>query len=1045
MIAWFARNGVAANLIMIMLLLGGALAIPRLEMELFPEFSLDQVTVRTPYPGATPEEVEEGIVVRIEEAVQGVEGIKKVSSTSSEGMGQVNFEIESGYSLSTVKENIKTRVDSIFTFPVDAERPTVEELLFPRDVLFVAITGETDEFTLRALAERVRDDLTKRPGISQVSFFGVRDYEIGIEVSESVLREYGLTFSEVANAVRGSSLDLPGGVIKADGGEILLRTLGQAYNHEEFSRIVLRTAADGSRVTLADVATINDGFTDVDSFARFEGKPAVFVQVREVGTESPLDISAQVDNYIEEVKAEFPEGVTLVKFADSSFYLKDRLNLLVKNGAIGLALVLLVLTAFLRPMLAMFVAVGIPVSFLGTLLLAPWIGLSINLISLFAFILVLGIVVDDAIVVGESVFSEYQRHGPSIESAIRGSHAVAAPVTFAVLTTVVAFIPLFYLPGIAGKFFKPIPQVVIATLLWSLVQSKLVLPYHLTLIKTAGSGRPDSELNWLQRVQRRIASGLEHFVEKFYRPFLDLCLKYRYATVGAFAAVFLVTIGLVAGGWIRQVPFPPVPSDYIQATLEYPAGTSPAQVNEGVDQLEAGLDAVVAREEQRAGGSPVDYRAVFTTAGPHSVMMLLELTKSEERELSAVDLTRDWREATGAIPGAKSLAFIAEAATSNEKPINVQLEGRDFEELKEVARLIKVRLTDIPAVFDLGDNFSSGKREIRLRVKPRAEVLGITAVELGRQVRAAFFGDEAQRIQRGRNELRVMVRYPREERESVGNLERMRVRLPDGSEVPFGEVADIEIGQGFESIQRVDRERVINIVGDIDSTRADVAAVTEQVDEAVKEILAQHPGVQSSLEGQTAENRETMLSLFSGFLLVLIAIYALLAIPFKSYFQPVIVMGAIPFAFVGAVLGHFFTGQPLSQLSYMGIIAAVGVVVNDSLVLVDFVNKRRAEGITAVEAARISGGRRFRPIFLTSLTTFVGLAPILLERSLQAQFLIPMATSLAFGVIFATFVTLLMVPASYVILEDIKHLVSKGLHWLTGGRIQMIAEPQQGT
>lgn len=1017
MIAWFARNGVAANLIMAILMLGGLIALPQLEMELFPEFSLDQVVVRMPYPGATPREVEEGIVVRIEEAVQGVEGIKKVTSTSAEGYGQVFFELQTGYELSEVKENIKTRVDSITTFPENAERPTVEELTFPRDVLFVAVIGPQDERTLRLLAERVRDDLTDLPGISQVTFFGVRDFEIAIEVTEETLRAYSLTFDEVVNAVRRSSLDLPAGSIKADSGEILLRTLGQAYDREDFSKIVLRVNPDGTRITLADVATVNDGFTDIDHFAHFDGEPAVFVQVQEMGTESPLDISSKVDTYIEEAVRHFPEGVRLVKFADSSFYLKDRLNLLVKNGLLGLVLVLAVLTAFLRPMLAFYVALGIPVSFLGTLFLAPWIGLSINMVSLFAFILVLGIVVDDAIVVGESVFSEYQRNGPGVDSAIRGTHLVSTPVTFAVLTTIVAFLPLFNLPGFYGKVFIPIPMVVIATLVWSLVESKLVLPYHLSLLKGIGTQRSDTELSGFQKVQRGIANSLERFVKRVYQPMLELTLSHRYITLMVFVVTFVIVVGLVGGGWIRQVPFPPVPSDYIQTRLDYPAGTSLVQVERGMKQLEEGLQAVIARETEN-GANPVSHRAVFTLGQTHQVLYLLELTKSEKRELSAVEFTREWREATGTIPGAKSLSFIAEAASRGEKPIDIQLQGRDFDELQTAAREIKLRLAEFPAVFDLGDNFTSGKREIRLRVKPEAEFLGVTPVELGRQVRSAFYGAEAQRIQRGRNEIRVMVRYPREERESVGNLEQMRVRLPDGTEVPFSEVAEVELGQGFSTIQRVDRHRVINITGDIDSLRADVGAVTKQVQEAVKEVLAEFPDVSSSLEGQTAENQETMISLFSGFLLVLIAIYALLAIPFKSYFQPLIVMSAIPFAFVGAVLGHFFTGQPLSQLSYMGIIAAVGVVVNDSLVLVDYVNQRRREGHSPLESAHIAGRDRFRPIFLTSVTTFVGLAPILLERSLQAQFLIPMATSLAFGVLFATLVTLFLVPSLYLMLDD---------------------------
>jgi multidrug efflux pump subunit AcrB len=1022
MIRWFAHNGVAANLLAAIVVVGGLLSLPKLEMEMFPEFSLDTIAVTVPYPGATPTEVEEGIVLRIEEAVQGLEGIKRIQSTAAEGFGRVLIEVQKGYSLNEVKENIKTRVDAITTFPVDAERHTVEEFLFPRDVLFVAIFGEVEEHTLRRLSERVRDDLVTLPGISQANLFGVRDYEISIEVNETALRQYRLTFDEIAQAVRRSSLDLPGGSIKADGGEILLRTMGQAYVGAEFAQIVLRVNPDGSRIVLSDVATINDGFVDLDVISMFNGKPAGFVQVREVGEESPLDISAKVVDYLETFRHQLPPGVEIVKFGDSSFYLRDRLNLLVKNGLIGLVLVVLVLTAFLRPMLALFVAFGIPVSFLGTLFLAPYIGLTINMVSLFAFILVLGIVVDDAIVVGESVFSEYQENGPGVESSIRGTHAVSVPVTFAVLTTVVAFIPLFFLPGVMGKLFAPIPAVVIATLLWSLVESKLVLPYHLSLLRTAGSHRPDSRLNFPQRMQRRIANSLEFFVGRFYRPFLALCLKFRYTTMVGFVVSLLLAVGLMVGGWVRQVPFPPVPSDFIQATIEYPDGTAIEEVQRGVERIYAGLESVVAEEEAKGLESPIAYRATFSMGSTHEVLILAELTKSESRKISALEIEREWRDAIGVVPGAKSLSFVSEAAMSNEKPINVQLVGRDFEEVKEAAREIKAAMREVPAVYGIGDNFSSGKREIQLRVKERAEVLGITSTELGRQVRNAFYGAEAQRIQRGRNEVRVMVRYPREDRESVGNLESMRIRLPDGREVPFSEVADIEIGTGFSSIQRVNRARVINITADIDRENADVAKVTEAVDQRVEEILATHAGVASSLEGQTAEDREFKGSLLRNGLLMLIGIYMLLAIPLRSYLQPGIVMLAIPFALVGAVFGHVVTFQPLSSLSYMGIVAAIGVVVNDSLVLVDYVNKKRREGLSPAEAAKRGAERRFRPILLTSLTTFAGLIPILLERSLQAQFLIPMATSLAFGVLFATFITLLLVPCAYLALEDIKRL-----------------------
>lgn len=1033
MIAWFARNGVAANLCMLIVVVGGTLALPMLKVQLFPDFTLETVQISVPYPGASPEEVEEGIVMRIEEALQGLEGVKEINSSALENAGLVLVEVGKGFKLSTVKENIKTRVDAITTFPEDAERPVIEELLFPRDVLFLAIAGDMEEKDLRQLTERVRDDMTAIDGISQVTMLGVREYEIGIEVTEQRLRQYNLTFDEVSMAVQRSSLDLPGGSIKAEGGEILLRTLGQAYVAEDFAGIVLRVHPNGTRVLLSDVATINDGFVDRAIISEFDGKPASFLQIQEVGDENPIEISNLVQAYIESAEGRFPPGVTLAKFADASFYLKGRLSLLIKNGAVGLLLVLLVLTAFLRPLLAFFVALGIPVSFLGTLLLAPYVDLSINLISLFAFILVLGIVVDDAIVVGESVFHEFQTGSPGVESAIRGTHAVSMPVTFAVVTTMAAFLPLFFLPGTFGKFFTPIPIVVIATLTWSLVQSKLVLPYHLSLLRTGTGDR--ARLGRLSRLQRAIADGLERFVSTVYQPFLHVTLRWRYVTLAAFVGGLIVAITLMTSGWVRQVPFPEVPNDYIIGTIEYPAGSPLERTIKGVDQVQRALDRVAHEVIEVEGKTPILHSAVFSGVDTHEAVMVIELTKSETREIEATEFVKRWRAGIGSIPGVKSVTFVAEAAVSAEDPINIQLVGLDFDQLQRAAQDIKLGLAEFPAVYDIGDNFSSGKREIKLKVKPQAEVLGITSSELGRQVRQAFYGDEAQRVQRGRNDVRVMVRYPREERESVGNLENMRIRLPHGGEVPFSEVADISIGQGFNTIQRVDRERVLNISAKYDKEIVDATSLNKEIEAMTEAILSKYPGVVSSLEGEAAENEEMLNSLYFYGGLAMVLIYVLLAVPLRSYLQPLIVMAAIPFAFVGAVLGHFVTFQSMSMLSYMGMLAAFGVVVNDSLVLVDYVNKKREDGAVAEEAVLQAGGRRFRPILLTSLTTFVGLLPILLEKSLQAQFLIPMATSLSFGVLFATFITLFLVPCLYLIGGDLHRgfaSIGRGIKWVYG-------------
>jgi len=1031
MIRWFARNGVAANLVMLVIVVGGLGSLFTIKQELFPEFSLDTVVVSVPYLGAAPEEVEEGVVRRIEEAIQGVDGIKEIRASAREGMGQVSVEVRKGADLSRVKDDIKSRVDAITSFPVETERPIVEELLIERDVIWIALYGQTSERSLKELAERVRDEVTRLQGVSQAFVQGVRSYEISIEVSEHSLRQFGLTFDEVVGAVRRGSLDVPGGSIRSDAGEILLRTKEQAYNREEFENLVVATRADGARIILRDIATVVDGFVDDPIITTFNGKPASLVLVREVGRESPIAISNAVNAYVEEIrKTWLPEGISADTWGDSSFYLKGRLNMLINNGLIGFFLVLLSLSLFLRPSLAFFVAIGIPVSFLGTFLVAPFVGISVNLISLFAFILVLGIVVDDAIVVGESVFTEFQRKGPGVESAIRGTHLVSTPVTFAVLTTIVAFLPVFLLPGQLGKFFAAIPMVVIPTLLFSLVQSKLVLPYHLSLCKVGDrSGR--ARLGFVSRMQRAVADWLERLVHKSYLPTLRWAIEWRYFTIAGFSALFILMIGFVQIGWVRFSPFPSVPSDFIAVNIRLPEGTPIHRTQAALDKIGADLEAIVQEDLSEGKTDPIKHAAQFIgfgngQQGTNLGFYFVELTKSELRDSNAEEVASRWREKVGQIPGARQLTINASAGPPSGLPVDIRLTGPDFDQLREAARVVREELAELPGLFDIRDTFSEGKQEIKLSLKPSAETLGIRVEDLARQVRAAFYGLEAQRIQRGRDDIRVMVRYPLEERGSLAFLQQMRIRLPGGVQVPISEVADLELGEGFPTITRIDRQRVINIQADADKEVADFNLINAALyggrdDEPsiLKEIQTRFPGVTLVKGGEAKDWEETKASLLGGVVLVVFMIYALLAVPFRSYLQPLIVMAVVPFGVAAAILGHMITFQSLSLLSMLGIIALSGVVVNDSLVLVDYINRRRAEGIPIREAVLDAGSMRFRPIILTSLTTFAGLVPILLERSLQAQFLIPMATSLGFGVLFATFITLLMVPCIYLILEDV--------------------------
>ncbi|WP_309396487.1 efflux RND transporter permease subunit [Cerasicoccus maritimus] len=1080
MINWFARNGVAANLLMFILVLGGLASMATIKVELFPQFSFDTITVRVPFRGAAPAEVEEQIVKRIEEEIQDLDGIKEMTSTSIEGYGTVTVEVDKGYDVRKLLDDIKTRVDAINTFPPDSERPIIQEDLIRREVMAISLAGDTDEKTLKRLAEEVREDLLALPiayggtrmervkrelndfnlwaafqqfivsnsSISQVDIIGVRDYEISIEVSEDALRRHGLTFNDVSQAVQTTSIDLPGGSIKSDGGEILVRTKGQAYDRQQFADIVLITREDGSRITLGEVANINDGFTDEPLVMMTDGKRGVDLVVFEVGQQNPLGISDKVAAYVIEKQNDLPPGITISTWRDTSFYLWGRLNMLIENGIIGLILVLCVLTLFLRPSLAIWVTLGIPISFLGTFLAMPWIDVSVNLISLFGFILVLGIVVDDAIVVGESVFTEFQRSGPGVASSIRGTKAVATPVTFAVLTTAVAFIPMLMIPGFQGKFLKAIPMIVIPTLLFSLIESKLILPYHLSLCKVGERKR--EKINAFQRLQRKISDGLERLIDKVYRPQLAWALNYRYVTLTGFVGILGLTLSLVIGGWIKFVPFPAVPSDYIGVVFAYPDGTPASVTQKAIDRINGALDEVIAESKAAGRPNPVDkIQSVLGIqafgGGPmgagsmevqsHQGQVVVELRKSELRndEDSAVLLANRWRDALGQVPGVKAMTFEATAAGGQGEPIDIQLTGNDLGELRLVANELKDALRNFNGVFDIRDNLADGQKEIQLNIKPSAEALGLSQLELGNQVRAAFFGDEAQRVQRGRDDIRVMVRYPREERESIGNLERMRIRTADGREVPFSEVADAEVGLGYAAITRDNRQRIVNVLADADKDNIDLESVKNTLRTKVIPVLQErYEGVNFIFRGEDEEVRESNSSMLSSTVMVMFVIYALLAIPFKSYLQPLIVMFVIPFGLVGAFLGHVFMGHPISQLSIFGIIALSGVVVNDSLVLVDYINQQRKQGVDLLTAVWESGAARFRPILLTSLTTFCGLMPILFEKSLQAQFLIPMAISLSFGVLFATFITLLLVPATYLILEDFKHAMIWIWKWLWG-------------
>jgi multidrug efflux pump subunit AcrB len=1007
------------------------------------------IRITVEYLGAAPEEVEQGVCIRIEEEIEGIDGIDKIRSSAIEGACAVIVELLSGADESQVLDDVKARVDAIDTFPDETEKPVIAKVTLQRAVADVAISGDVDERALKALAERVRDEILTLPGITQTELRLVRPFEISIEVSEESLRRHGLRFDDVVQAVRSSSLDLPGGSIKTAGGEILLRTKGQAYRGLEFEDLVAIARRDGTRVPLGEIANVVDGFEDVDLAARFDGQPAAVVQVYRVGDQDVIEISETLKEYVAKANQRIPEGIAITIWQDDSIPLKSRRDTLLRNGRNGFLLVLAVLALFLRARVAFWVTLGVPISFLGALWLFSPLGLSIDVISLFALIVVLGILADDAVVVGERAHAHQERTGKRLEGAIAGTQEVAIPVIFGVLTTVAAFTPMLMVPGPMGQVFSIMAKVVTICLIFSLIESQLVLPAHLAL----GHGESESEgrsaftRRW-KRIQRFFGGSLERFAAAIYRPALERALEWRYTTIAGAILLLFLTVGHLASGRMHFSFFPPVQADFLAAWLTMPQGT-PFEVTEAaVRRLEASVaerraepdpelaaadESLVLHVLASVGRQPFRDRQSRTPAGgpqqasddSHLGEVVLELVPSEERAIDTAQVAQRWRRIVGSVPDAVELVFASDLFSAGEA-INVQLQGIDVGALRDAASGVKADLARYPGVIDIADSFREGKQEVKLKIKPTAEPLGLTLRDLARQVRQSFYGEEAQRIQRGRDDIRVMVRYPEEQRRSLGDLENVRIRTLDGAEVPFRTVANAELGRGFATIQRTDRMRVVNVTANVDralTTANDVLADLQAA--SLPQILADYPSVSYSLEGEQREQRRAFSGLLSAYVLALLMIYALLAVPLRSYTQPLVIMSVIPFGLVGAIGGHIlmqWLGQlhGLSFFSVIGIVAASGVVVNASLVLVYNVNAQRARGGPVAEAVVAAGVDRFRPIVLTSLTTFAGLTPLMMERSMQAQFLIPMAVSLAFGVLFATVITLLVLPCGYLVLEDLR-------------------------
>jgi multidrug efflux pump subunit AcrB len=1034
-INWFARNHVAANLLMACLLVGGTYTAFTIKKESRPTIETNMITINMVFRGAAPQDVEEGIIVKIEEAIQDLEGIKEITSSARRGLGTVQVEVEEDYDILDLLDQVKNRVDAIPTFPDNVEKPSISRSMWQKQVMMVTVYGDVDERTLKEFGKQVRNELVALPNVTRAEVIGSRDYEIGIEVSEFTLQGYGLTLMEVAQAVRLGSLDLPAGAIRSESGDILVRTKGQAYTGREFENIVIRTNEDGSRLLLKDIATIRDGFVEYDFFSWFDGEPALTIRVVSVGQQSELVISEQVQSFIDAKKLTMPSGIQITAWADSSRELKGRLNLMLKNLVYGALMVFLILTLFLRLKLAFWVMVGLPIAFTGALFLLPATGGTVNMMSLFGFILVLGIVVDDAIVIGESAYTNMRAKGHSIDHIIEGVSKVAVPATFGVLTTIAAFVPILLVSGTAGQFFAPIGWVVILCLIFSLVESKLILPAHLAHMKIKHYEKDTANL--AVRFQRFFSEGLHHAIDDYYAPFLNKALNRRYLTLSIFVSALILSLGLVAASVLRVVFFPDIKSDSLMATIEMSDGTAPETTQRVLKRIQDSLmlvDGEISAQHGKPPYSVIEHNVAWAT-GQLGGQLYAEMVEQEFQLADTDEVLRRWRDAVGDVPGIKTLSLTNRGGgPGGGADVSLQLVAPSIEDSGRAAKELEQWLRQYESVYDIRNSLEHGTPEIKLDIKPEAESLGLTLADLARQVRAAFYGEEVQRVQRGQDEVRVMVKYPREERNSVGYLDNMRIRTADGGRVPFHTVAEVGMGVAPSTIQRFDRERAVRVSAEVDKEKQEPGAILKDIlTNLMPELQARYPGLKYRLSGSSRSRQNIRGDLIEGALFALFLIYALMAIPLKSYLQPLIIMSVIPFGAIGALIGHMIIGIEVSMLSFFGLIALAGVVVNDSLILVDFVNRARAEGHSMRESVITAARSRFRAIVLTSLTTFFGLIPIVLETGKQAEMVIPMAVSLAFGILFATVITLFLIPVLYIILEDFqvwllgawRHLIPK--------------------
>lgn len=1016
-VAWMAGNSVAANLLMLVLLVGGLVLSSSTTQEVFPEIQLDSVSISVSYPGASPEEIERSIVEAVEESIEGLEGIKDITSTASENNATIHAELVDGADVDRVWQDIKAEVDRISTFPDEAEDPRVTIDARKRSVLTLVVSGEVSELVLRDYANQLKDALVRNSGITQADLTGVRDLETHVEISRNTLRKFNLTLTQVADQIRKASVELGGGSLKTDQGEILVRVTDRKLTAKDFERIPILTDQYGASVYLGDIANIWDGFEDTDSWSSFDGNRAVSVEVYRIGSQTPMSVATAALEVVEEFKEDLPPGISIGSHHNRYIIFQDRADLLLRNAYIGLGLVFIFLALFLEIRLAFWVSLGIPISFLGAFVFLPFTDFSINMITMFAFIITLGIVVDDAIVVGENVYYHRNLGKSKLQAAIDGAKEVMVPVTFSVITNIITFMPLYFVPGTMGKIFKYIPVVVGIVFFISLIESIFILPAHLA----HGSERSRIPgLGWLVAFQQKFSNRFEHFIAHNFGNFISKLVGYRYAVLGTALAVLFITVGFALSGRLGMVLFPTVDSDYAYGSITMPYGTPVSRIKEVEKQLVDAANAVIADN----GGDKLS-TGILTTVKNNELTARIYLTPPDVRPLSTPDVTKKWRNTVGTVLGAETVDFVADrGGPGSGKGVTIQLSHRDNTVLEQAASELAEAMALLKGVSDIDDGNARGKRQFDIKLLPAGEAAKLSSREIATQLRNAFYGAEAVKQQVGQDEVTVRVRLPETERASIATFDDLILTLPNGGEMLLRDAAQITRAFADTSITRENGKRIRSVTGNVTPRKLSEQVVTSVKSEILPDLLQKYTGLSYSLEGKQADMRDSIQSLIRGLLLTLLAIYALLAIPFKSYSQPLIVLLAIPFGMVGAVIGHLIMGYSLSLMSMFGLVALAGVVVNDSLVLVDFTNRLKREGYTATEAVIAGSIKRFRPILLTTITTCSGLAPMILETSRQARFLIPMAISLGFGILFATIITLVLVPCFYLVFEDIAHLVS---------------------